>query len=255
MGNGSLIPVSKPETYCELSRVERVGGSARLTPADAGAALRLFRGGLWALALSAILCGCGTMVQSPSYYPPVTPRPAAAAPSGASHIVRASWYGPGFDGRRATSGEVFNKRSLTAASRTLPLGSRVRVTDLSTGRSVVVKVNDRGPFVRGRSLDLSEAAARRIGVAGVARVKVTRLNGNRGRTEPVSATVPLLMERALVPGRSRVLTHGSGRLASSVWGNRNRSGRRSYAYWDFELGSAVGGPASPSEIAGGLTLI
>jgi hypothetical protein len=109
MGNGSLIPVSKPETYCELSRVERVGGSARLTPADAGAALRLFRGGLWALALSAILCGCGTMVQSPSYYPPVTPRPAAAAPSGASHIVRASWYGPGFDAAH------YQRRSLQQA--------------------------------------------------------------------------------------------------------------------------------------------
>ncbi len=159
--------------------------------AGTGAALVLFRRGLWALAVAAIISGCGTTVQSPAYYPPVTSRPAAAAPSGASHIVRASWYGPGFDGRRTSSGEVFNEHSLTAASKTLPLGSRVRVTNLSTGRSVVVKVNDRGPFVRGRSLDLSEAAARRIGVvhAGVAKVKVTRLNANRGRMEPVSATV------------------------------------------------------------------
>jgi rare lipoprotein A len=184
------MPVSGPKAYCELLRV-RGSWCARLTPAGTRAVSRLFRGGLSALAVSAILGGCGTTVQSPSYYPPVVTRP-AAAPSGPSHSVRASWYGPGFDGRRTTSGEVFNERGLTAASRTLPLGSRVRVTDLSTGRSVVVKVNDRGPFVRGRSLDLSEAAARRIGVAGVAKVKVTRLNGYRGPTEPVSATVPPL---------------------------------------------------------------
>jgi rare lipoprotein A len=152
--------------------------------------LELLRGGLWALVLSAILCGCSAVVQPP-YNPPVAPRPAAAAPSGPSHIVRASWYGPGFNGRRTTSGEVFNEHSLTAASKTLPLGSRVRVTDLATGSSVVVKVNDRGPFVRGRSLDLSEAAARRIGVAGVARVEVTRLNAHRNRIEPASANVPV----------------------------------------------------------------
>ena len=156
------------------------------------AALMLFRRWSWAIAMAAIVAGCGTMAQSPSYYPPATPPPAAATRSGPSHIVRASWYGPGFEGRRTTSGQVFREESFTAASKTLPLGSRVRVTSLSTGRSVVVKVNDRGPFVRGRSLDLSEAAARRIGVihSGVARVKVTRLNGNRRPIEPVSASVP-----------------------------------------------------------------
>ena len=157
--------------------------------AGAGPVLIPFRRALWALAAAAIISGCGAVVQSPSYYPPVTSRPATAATSRPSHIVRASWYGPGFQGRRTTSGEVFNEHSFTAASRTLPLGSRVRVTNLSTGRSVVVKVNDRGPFVRGRSLDLSQAAARRIGVthAGVAEVRVTRLNAHR--IEPVSASV------------------------------------------------------------------
>ena len=191
MAKGSAMPVSKPKTFCELSHID-VHRWRAIRRAGAGAALILFRRWLWALAVAAIISGCGTMVQSPSYYPPVTSRPAAAAPAGPSHIVRASWYGPGFEGRRTSSGEVFNEHSLTAASRTLPLGSRVRVTDLSTGRSVVVKVNDRGPFVRGRSLDLSQAAARRIGAAnaGVAKVKVTRLNANRGRIEPVSATVP-----------------------------------------------------------------
>ena len=185
------MPVPGTRANYELSRVEGGGGCARLTPADTKTGWGLLRGAWGALAVSVILYGCGTTVQPPTYYPPVTARP-APAPSGPSHIVRASWYGPGFDGRRTANGEIFNQRSLTAASRTLPLGSRVRVTDLSTGRSVVVKVNDRGPYVRGRSLDLSEAAARRIGVAGVARVEVTRLNRHGRRTEPVSATVPPL---------------------------------------------------------------
>lgn len=90
----------------------------------------------------------------------------------------ASWYGPGFQGRRTSSGEIFNRNDLTAASRTLPLGSRVRVTNLETGRSVVVRINDRGPYVRGRGLDLSQRAAERIGLArrGVARVQIDRLD-------------------------------------------------------------------------------
>lgn len=72
----------------------------------------------------------------------------------------ASFYGhnDGFHGRRTASGEKFNKWALTAASRTLPLGSRVRVTDQKTGRSVVVRINDRGPYTGGRILDLSYAA-------------------------------------------------------------------------------------------------
>ncbi len=201
--------------------------------AGTGAALILFRRELWVLAVAAIISGCGTTVQSPSYYPPVTFRPAAAAPSGPSHIVRASWYGPGFNGRRTTSGEVFSEHSLTAASKTLPLGSRVRVTNLSTGRSVVVKVNDRGPFVRGRSLDLSEAAARRIGIAhaGVAKVKVTRLNANRGRIEPMSATVPPHNGTGVGASSKPSYRTWLGRLASfsSGQGNRERSGRRRYA--------------------------
>src|SRR3712207_3055842 len=62
----------------------------------------------------------------------------------------ASWYGPGFHGRRTANGERFNTRAMTAAHRTLPFGSRVRVTNERTGRSVVVRINDRGPFVAGR---------------------------------------------------------------------------------------------------------
>jgi len=86
----------------------------------------------------------------------------------------ASWYGPGLHGRRSASGEMFNQNALTAAHRTLPFGTRVRVTNLSTGQQVVVRINDRGPFSHGRILDLSTAAANQIGLkaAGVGRVAV-----------------------------------------------------------------------------------
>ena len=86
----------------------------------------------------------------------------------------ASWYGPGFHGRKTASGERFNTGALTAAHKTLPFGTRVRVVNVNTGRSVVVRINDRGPFIRGRVIDLSKAAARAIGMDGVARVKLAR---------------------------------------------------------------------------------
>jgi rare lipoprotein A len=76
----------------------------------------------------------------------------------------ASWYGPAHNGQKAASGETFDPRQLTAAHRDLPFGAVVRVTDLGSGKSVVVRINDRGPFVRGRVIDLSEEAARRLGM-------------------------------------------------------------------------------------------
>lgn len=86
----------------------------------------------------------------------------------------ASWYGDAFHQRRTANGERFDKHALTAAHRTLPFGTRVRVTHLSSGRSVVLRINDRGPYVKGRVIDLSMAAAHRLDVAraGTARVKI-----------------------------------------------------------------------------------
>jgi rare lipoprotein A len=86
----------------------------------------------------------------------------------------ASWYGPGFDGKRTASGERFNQNELTAAHRTLPLGTEVTVTNLENGRQVVVAVNDRGPYAKGRVLDLSKGAARRLGMLeeGTAQVRI-----------------------------------------------------------------------------------
>jgi rare lipoprotein A len=86
----------------------------------------------------------------------------------------ASWYGKDFHGRKTASGAVYDMYQLTAAHKTLPLGTTVMVTHLNNGRSVMVAINDRGPFVRGRIIDLSYAAAQALGMAeeGVAKVRV-----------------------------------------------------------------------------------
>jgi len=87
--------------------------------------------------------------------------------------VKISWYGPGFHGKKTASGERFNKNGYTAAHRTLPFGTRLRLT--YKNKSVIVRINDRGPFVRSRHLDISQGAARKIGCKGVCIVKMTRL--------------------------------------------------------------------------------
>lgn len=101
---------------------------------------------------------------------PRPPAPAPAPPAPTERVVRvlrgaAVWYGPGWHGKRTASGERFDRHDLTAAHRSLPLGTRVRVTDLESWRQVIVRVNDRGPYGRDRSriIDVSEAAARRLG--------------------------------------------------------------------------------------------
>jgi rare lipoprotein A len=93
--------------------------------------------------------------------------------SGGSSGV-ASWYGGKFHGRKTASGETYNQNALTAAHRTLPFGTRVRVTG-ANGKSVVVRINDRGPFVGGRVIDLSRAAANSLGINGLGRVKIAVL--------------------------------------------------------------------------------
>jgi rare lipoprotein A len=99
--------------------------------------------------------------------------PANAKPL-ATETGRASWYGPPYHNRRGSNGEVYNMHAMTAAHRTLPLGSIVRVTNIKTNHSALVRITDRGPFIPGRVLDLSLAAARRLDVwqPGVAEVKV-----------------------------------------------------------------------------------
>lgn len=107
--------------------------------------------------------------------------PAVASREGTSRseaqIGKASWYGHEFRGRRTASGARFEPNAMTAAHRTLPLGTVVRVTNLRNGRSVTVRINDRGPFIRHRDLDLSLGAARAIGMLnrGVAPVLIEPL--------------------------------------------------------------------------------
>lgn len=97
----------------------------------------------------------------------------------------ASWYGPGFHGHKAATGSIYNEEDMTAASIAFPLGSRVMVTNLDNGRSVEVTITDRGPFVKGRKIDLSHKAARMIGMLdqGTARVRIRLISKPAGTRE------------------------------------------------------------------------
>jgi rare lipoprotein A len=110
---------------------------------------------------------------------PVNPKGAAYALAGHVEQGNASWYGMPFHGRRASNGETYDMNKLTAAHRTLPFETMVRVTNLANGKSAVVRITDRGPFVENRIIDLSLAAARQLDmtVAGVAQVRLEALSG------------------------------------------------------------------------------
>jgi rare lipoprotein A len=110
----------------------------------------------------------GTVVPSPAPVPNSFGKPVS------TEVGLASWYGPPYAGRKGADGTVYDQNAMTAAHLTLPLGTMVRVTNLTNNESVVVKITDRGPFVRGRIIDLSLAAAKATGIyrAGVAKVKV-----------------------------------------------------------------------------------
>lgn len=95
---------------------------------------------------------------------PISDQPEVPVPAHPAKVVTASWYGPHHHGRRTASGELFNAAGFTAAHRTLPFGTRLTVTNPENGRTIEVRINDRGPYVAGRSLDLSEAAALAIGI-------------------------------------------------------------------------------------------
>jgi rare lipoprotein A len=101
-------------------------------------------------------------------------KPPVKGPPAYEAVGLASYYGKKFHGRKTANGERFNMYALTAAHKRLPFGTRVRVTHLKNGRSVAVRINDRGPFVRGRIIDLSYGAAKKLGMVtlGVARVRI-----------------------------------------------------------------------------------
>ena len=164
-----------------------------------------FAGLFAALALSAC---AAQQSPAPDAPPPAEPAPHAAASPAAltakkaarqsaakkadktektakfSQTGKASWYGPGFHGKKTANGERFDMNTLTAAHRTLPISSRVRVTNLANGKSVVVRINDRGPYHGNRVMDLSKAAAQELGFirTGTAQVKIEPLASADGKT-------------------------------------------------------------------------
>jgi len=91
--------------------------------------------------------------------------------------MKASWYGPGFHGRKTANGEVYDQNSFTAAHKSLKFGTLLKITNLKNNKSVVIRINDRGPYIHGRDLDLSKAAASELGMVrkGVAKLKVEEI--------------------------------------------------------------------------------
>jgi len=124
----------------------------------------------------AILCVVGAC--APVTRPPPPPPPSPSAhPAAFTQVGLASWYGSAHAGHPTASGELFDPGAMTAAHRTLPLGVRVRVTNIESGQSVTVRINDRGPYDTSRIIDLSRAAADALGfrASGVARVRIERV--------------------------------------------------------------------------------
>ena len=152
------------------------------------------------LCLAVSVAACATQTESrpepmplPAAAPSVLapPPPLVAVPeirAKPSRAVTASYQGSDTAGQLTSSGEPYNPNDLTAASRSLPIGSRIKVTNAANGRSVNVRINDRGPFVHGRSLDLSKSAAEKIGMThkGVTRVRITRIKSHPVSTETES---------------------------------------------------------------------
>ena len=148
-----------------------------------------------------VVCGCAS--STPTSHPPPPSKPGYPKPykvlgkwyqplphsEGFRQRGVASWYGQDFHGKKTSNGEIYNMYAMTAAHKTLPLGTYVRVHNLENNRSLVVRINDRGPFVRGRIIDLSYTGAKDIGIVGpgTARVEVVAL-GRRDTSAAGSAT-------------------------------------------------------------------
>ena len=158
----------------------------------------------WALALFAFLTGCSHKPVTvslppapPIQQPTESPNSGVPQPSETTGQISippdtrplsvetgiASWYGPPYHNRRGSNGEIYDMHAMTAAHRTLPLGSIVRVTDIANGDSVVVRITDRGPFVAGRVIDLSKAAA--------AKIEMIQKGTDQVRIEVLQAPAPI----------------------------------------------------------------
>lgn len=199
-------------------RIEMLAGSgARDSRLAAGVPAAFIRFAIFC----AMLAGCAT--QAPS---PVAPLPSGQPSQLTSVTGVASWYGPGFHGHRTSSGAVYDQEELTAASTLFPLGTHLLVTNLANGHAVEVSVNDHGPYVKGRQIDLSHKAARVLGMIGpgTARVRMDVLATPAGG--------PALGERFFVQVGS-FADAGNARLVQE---------RLAVAYPDVHIETAEAGP-------------
>jgi rare lipoprotein A len=230
---------------------------------------RAHRCWLWALPVLAVLPGCGLLQRTPDPPPadtavPAPPRDLDAIPdavprdeprsrygnpetyevfgkrykvmkSGKGHVERglASWYGPGFHSERTSSGEPYDMYAMTAAHKTLPIPAYVRVTNLENGRSVVVRVNDRGPFVGERIIDLSYTAASKLDMlrAGTARVEIRVLDARSNTSsQSIALTPPSQLPTGTPTGTAtgsrflQVGSFGSSANASALVGRLTAAG-------------------------------
>jgi rare lipoprotein A len=142
-----------------------------------------------ALALALLTSACGRHRAAAPVPRPISPGPSAPAGPGTAEVGYASWYGDPYHGRRAANGEIYDKNQMTAAHRTLPFETMVKVTNLENNRSTQVRITDRGPFVEGRVIDLSFAAASQIAMIGpgTALVRLEVLPSSQNTAAPSAA--------------------------------------------------------------------
>ncbi len=159
----------------------------------------------------------------------------------------ASYYADKFHGRKTSSGEIFNMHDFTAAHKSLPFGTRLKVTNLANGESVTVRVNDRGPFVAGREIDLSKAAAEKLDMirTGTANVSITVLDSNNPGTSTVAATPKTAPEaKGAIPVSNKVIVTTVNAVVPSGAREEIVTEEAATAYtiitdkkWDIQLGS------------------
>jgi rare lipoprotein A len=171
-------------------------------PIHAGAALIAWKFFLLIVGVSLVATGCAhkTRAQLP---PP--PPPPQTARIGATETGIASWYGEPYNGRRAANGQIYDMEQLTAAHRTLPFNTWVEVNNLDNGKQVDVRITDRGPFVAGRIIDVSRAAAREIGMLGpgIARVRLRVIDAPATQPTPLPMTEHYTAQAGVFSGRIR----------------------------------------------------
>jgi len=174
------------------------------------------------LLIVSFVAGCSSPAPKPVYFP--------GYPVGYIERGMASWYGPGFHGNKTANGERYDMHKLTAAHRTLPLGSIAVVRSATTGKEVTVRINDRGPFAKGRVLDLSYAGAQTLGIVGHGTDQIElRVIGFQGRTAEmgflrvqIGSFVERLNAATLLQRAQRIYTGGRIQVVDLPDGRRYR---------------------------------